>query len=207
MLPASLDLAESRIFLEMDELTPEVAARVTINDHDAGGLINKPLRLEVTSLLHTGNNTIRIEPFAPQSARLTLYARKFSQTAMSFGNDVVDMKGCFLTKLRPQSADAHFRASGDLVLADFSYWQSQDCETGALWTDQASSSNFFKGLMRYIFTTRWDGGVFSQCAVPECAVAVCSAGVRIRIADCRLETGGGSPGQRSTVDPATTPIL
>ena len=44
--------------------------RITINGEDAGGFIGKPLRLEATRHLKPGPNTIRIEPFAPQSLRL-----------------------------------------------------------------------------------------------------------------------------------------
>jgi hypothetical protein len=60
-----------RAFLEVDELTPEAAARVTVNGQYAGGFIGKPLRLDVTKLLKTGSNRIDITPFAPKSARLS----------------------------------------------------------------------------------------------------------------------------------------
>lgn len=71
-LPA-LDLTKSQVYLEMDSIAPEVAARITVNGRDAGGLIGRPLRLEVGRYLKAGKNTIRIEPFAPGSARLTSY--------------------------------------------------------------------------------------------------------------------------------------
>jgi hypothetical protein len=74
-LPADLDLAKSRVLLVMDALAPEEAARVTVNGAYAGGIIGKPLRLEVTALLKHGANTIRIEPFAPKTAHLAIYAR------------------------------------------------------------------------------------------------------------------------------------
>ena len=74
-LHADLDLAQSRLFLVMDALAPEEAARVTVNGAYAGGIIGKPLRLEVTPLLKHGANTIRIEPFAPKTAHLAIYAR------------------------------------------------------------------------------------------------------------------------------------
>ncbi len=57
----------------MDELTPEAAASVTVNGAFAGGFIGKPLRLDVTRFLKPGSNTIRMEPFAPKSARLVVY--------------------------------------------------------------------------------------------------------------------------------------
>lgn len=73
-LPADIDLTRSRVYLEMDGLAPEAAARVTVNGHDAGGFLGAPLRLPVTPHLQTGRNDIRIEPFAPPAARLVFYA-------------------------------------------------------------------------------------------------------------------------------------
>jgi hypothetical protein len=72
-LPAATDLTRSRVYLELDELAPETATRVTVNDADAGGFLARPLRLEITKLLKPGSNTLRIEPFAPKSARLVVY--------------------------------------------------------------------------------------------------------------------------------------
>ena len=69
------DLAQSRIYLEMNHLAPEIAARIAVNGKDAGGLIGKPARLEITRLLKPGANTLRIEPFAPESVRLVLYPK------------------------------------------------------------------------------------------------------------------------------------
>jgi hypothetical protein len=77
-VPGDLDLARSRAVLEMDELTPEAAARVTVNGTYAGGFIGRPFRLDVTRLLRAGSNEIRIEPFAPRSARLAINARRRS---------------------------------------------------------------------------------------------------------------------------------
>ena len=57
----------------MEEVAPETAARVTVNGQDAGGIIGKPLRLNVARYLKPGPNTIRIEPFAPKAARLMVY--------------------------------------------------------------------------------------------------------------------------------------
>ena len=73
VIPADLDLTKSRVYLEVDELAPEAAASVTVNGRFAGGFIGKPLRLEVTRLLRTGSNTIHLDPFAPNSARLVVY--------------------------------------------------------------------------------------------------------------------------------------
>jgi hypothetical protein len=69
-VPADLDLTKARVILDMEVLSPEEAARITINGTDAGGFIGKPLRLDVTAHVKPGGNVIRIEPFAPESARL-----------------------------------------------------------------------------------------------------------------------------------------
>ena len=74
-LPADVDLDRSRVFLVMDALAPEEAARVTVNGAYAGGFIGKPFRLDVTGHLKKGPNTIRIEPFAPQTAQLVVHGR------------------------------------------------------------------------------------------------------------------------------------
>ncbi len=72
-IPADIDLATARVFLEAEGLTPEAAARVTINGQSAGGFIGKPLRLDVTRQLRPGGNTVRLEPFAPASVKLSVY--------------------------------------------------------------------------------------------------------------------------------------
>jgi len=69
-IPVEMDLSKTRVILDMNGIGPEEAARVTVNGKDAGGLIGKPLRLDVTAHLKTGENRIRIEPFAPDSVRL-----------------------------------------------------------------------------------------------------------------------------------------
>jgi hypothetical protein len=72
-LPANVNLKSARVVLELETLLPEAAARVTINETYAGGFIGSPLRLEITPHLKPGRNTLRIEPFAPQAARLAVY--------------------------------------------------------------------------------------------------------------------------------------
>ena len=72
-LPANVDLAQARVCLELAGLAPEEAASVTVNGQFAGGFIGRPLRLEVTRFLKAGTNTFRIQPFAPQSAKLIVY--------------------------------------------------------------------------------------------------------------------------------------
>ena len=75
-VPADVDIGKSRVIIEMDELTPEEAARITINGSYAGGFIGRPFRLDVTGHLKHGVNTIKIEPFAPKSVRLVVLEKK-----------------------------------------------------------------------------------------------------------------------------------
>ena len=75
-VPASVDLSQTRVVLDMDELTQEDAARVTINGKDAGGFIGRPFRLDVTRFLKHGINTVKVEPFAPKSIRLIVLGEK-----------------------------------------------------------------------------------------------------------------------------------
>jgi hypothetical protein len=71
-IPPALDLAASRVILQLDVIEPEAAARITVNGRDAGGFIGKPLHLDVSRHVKHGENSIRIEPFAPRSARLAV---------------------------------------------------------------------------------------------------------------------------------------
>ncbi len=75
VVPADVDLAGCRVFLEMVDL-PGEAARVTVNGDPAGGLIGKPCRLDISSHVHPGANEVRIVPMAPNAARLVFYGRK-----------------------------------------------------------------------------------------------------------------------------------
>jgi hypothetical protein len=72
---ANADLKKARVFLELGTLTPETAARITVNGHSAGGFIGKPTRLEISKYLKPGANTFRIEPFAPGSVSLVFHPR------------------------------------------------------------------------------------------------------------------------------------
>jgi len=74
-LPADLDASRVRVFVETGAIGPEEAARVTVNGAYAGGFIGKPLRLDITRHVRPGTNEIRIEPFAPDSACVRIYAR------------------------------------------------------------------------------------------------------------------------------------
>jgi hypothetical protein len=73
-LPAHVDTTKCRVFVEMEGL-PDDSAAVTVNGALVGGVIGRPLRLEMTHHLKAGENTITIEPLAPKVARLTIYNR------------------------------------------------------------------------------------------------------------------------------------
>jgi hypothetical protein len=72
-LPADVDLARCRVYLELDDL-PNRSAAVTINGQRAGGMIGLPTRLEISRHLKPGENSVLIEPMAPRSARLAFFA-------------------------------------------------------------------------------------------------------------------------------------
>jgi hypothetical protein len=74
-LPIHWDCLTSRVYLELIGLEPEAAARITVNGEDASGFIGKPLRLDITRHARPGKNTVRIEPFAPRTARLVIRDR------------------------------------------------------------------------------------------------------------------------------------
>ncbi len=74
-IPAAVDLAKTRVCLEMDDL-PDQAAAVRVNGVYAGGVIGRPLRLDISrQLTKGGGNSIVIEPRAPKSAQLQFYPR------------------------------------------------------------------------------------------------------------------------------------
>lgn len=60
-----------KAYLVMDGVTE--GASVKINGKFAGGMIGAPYRLNVTSLIKPGANTVEIEPFAPRTVRLLTY--------------------------------------------------------------------------------------------------------------------------------------
>ena len=62
-----------RYILCMDSIQPETAARITVNDHYAGGCIGTPLYKDITSFLKAGENTVMIEPFSPKSVKVLIY--------------------------------------------------------------------------------------------------------------------------------------
>ena len=59
------------VYLDMDDVIE--GASVKVNGKFAGGMIGAPFRLDVTSLVKPGGNTIEIEPYAPKQARLLVY--------------------------------------------------------------------------------------------------------------------------------------
>jgi hypothetical protein len=71
-IPAEVDLAHCRVFLEMEAL-PDDSAAVKINGVAAGGVIGKPSRLDITRRVKAGENAIEIEPLAPKAARIVFY--------------------------------------------------------------------------------------------------------------------------------------
>ena len=74
-VPAHLDLTAVRAFLELSDIEPEGAARISVNGRDAGGFLGAPFRLEITPLLRNGENSIDIAPFAPQGVRIVFHER------------------------------------------------------------------------------------------------------------------------------------
>ena len=74
-LPRSVDLRKTRVYLEMEEPSPEAAASVTVNGKQVGGIIGRPCRLEISDQLRAGSNQLEITPFAPRSARLVFAKR------------------------------------------------------------------------------------------------------------------------------------
>jgi alpha-L-rhamnosidase len=73
---AAADLKNSRVYLELGALAPEIAARVTVNGKSVGGFIGKPSRVDVSKQVKAGANMLRIEPFAPESVRLVIYPKR-----------------------------------------------------------------------------------------------------------------------------------
>jgi hypothetical protein len=70
---AAPDTARGRVMLVMDGVREGV--RVQVNGQEAGGCIGAPFMLDVTGLVKAGSNTVRIEPFAPKTVKLALYAK------------------------------------------------------------------------------------------------------------------------------------
>jgi hypothetical protein len=71
-LPADVAPAKCRVYLEMEGL-PDDSAAVTINGERAGGVIGRPLRLEIGRHVRAGSNLVVIEPLAPKKASVAVY--------------------------------------------------------------------------------------------------------------------------------------
>jgi hypothetical protein len=71
-LPADVDPAKCRVYLEMEGL-PDDSAAVTVNGMRAGGVIGRPLRLEIGRHVRPGSNLVVIEPLAPRRAKIAVY--------------------------------------------------------------------------------------------------------------------------------------
>lgn len=63
-----------RYVLQMTDVKPEKAARITINGTDVGGCIGDPLEKDITAYLTPGDNLLRIEPFAPEAVQVLVYS-------------------------------------------------------------------------------------------------------------------------------------
>jgi hypothetical protein len=70
-LPAALDLAKSLVYVELEGV-PDDSAAIRINGVYAGGMIGKPLRLNVTNHVKLGENTVEIAPLAPKAVRVII---------------------------------------------------------------------------------------------------------------------------------------
>ena len=73
-IPAEMNLSEYRVYVEVDGLYKPTAA-VIVNGKDAGGFLGKPTRLEVSSFVHNGMNTVRFMPKRPRQAHLVFYKK------------------------------------------------------------------------------------------------------------------------------------
>lgn len=70
-LPEGINLAKSRICIEMEAVCE--GARLTVNGSYAGGVIGAPYRVDITKHLKPGENTLLIEPYAPEKVRVSAY--------------------------------------------------------------------------------------------------------------------------------------
>lgn len=77
-IPNDVDVATCRVCLEMEGL-PDDSAAVTVNGVRAGGIIGRPLRLDITRHLKSGQNAILVEPLGPQTARITFFGMDWRQ--------------------------------------------------------------------------------------------------------------------------------
>lgn len=72
-VPADVDVSKCRVVLEMTGL-PDNSARVTVNGQYVGGVIGRPLRLDITQHVRpSGENALLVDPLPPKSARVVFY--------------------------------------------------------------------------------------------------------------------------------------
>ena len=65
---------KQRYILSMENITPELAARITVNGKYAGGCIGQPIFKDITGYLSSGKNTICVEPFSPGKVEVLQYS-------------------------------------------------------------------------------------------------------------------------------------
>jgi hypothetical protein len=70
-LPEGIDQAQSRICIEMEGVYE--GARLTVNGSYAGGVIGAPYRIDITKHLKPGENTLLVEPYAPEKVWVSAY--------------------------------------------------------------------------------------------------------------------------------------
>ena len=71
--PAVSEPGKVRYVLQLGAMKPELAAKVTVNGMAAGGCIGEPLRKDITEFVKPGDNTLRIEPFCPETVQIKVY--------------------------------------------------------------------------------------------------------------------------------------
>ncbi|MBN2064933.1 MAG: hypothetical protein JW745_09030 [Sedimentisphaerales bacterium] len=71
--PTAIAAGEKRVVLQMAGIAPEAAARITVNGIYIGGCIGEPLRKDISQFVTPGINTVRIEPFTPDTISIDLY--------------------------------------------------------------------------------------------------------------------------------------
>ncbi len=64
--------SNQRVFYAADRVEGEPAARVHVNNTDAGGFIGAPYLLDITPFVKPGVNTIQTEPFKIEGGRIVI---------------------------------------------------------------------------------------------------------------------------------------
>jgi hypothetical protein len=71
-MPADVDASKCRVCVEMTDL-PDDSASIRVNGTYAGGVIGRPLRLDISRHVKAGENAIVIEPLAPKAVRIVVH--------------------------------------------------------------------------------------------------------------------------------------